>query len=55
MSEMSPRETDPTRSPVPTKESIGRMRSVIYWSFGVAVIFAGYYLTRVLRSSDVID
>ena len=55
MSEMSPQDTHPTLSPVRTEESIGTTRYVIYWSVVAAVIFAGYYLTRVLRSSDVID
>lgn len=55
MSEMSPQDTDPTLSPVRTTESIGTTRYIIYWSVGAAVIVAGYYLTRVLRSADVID
>jgi hypothetical protein len=40
---------------VRTKESIGITRYVVYWSVGTATTLAGYYLTRVLRSTDIID
>ena len=47
----------PARSlpPRPAKERLGRMRYVLYWSVGTALTLVGYYLTRVLRSTDIID
>ncbi len=38
-----------------TEEGIGMPRYVIYWSVAAAITFVGYYFTRVLRSSDIID
>ena len=38
-----------------SKESVGITRYVLYWSVGTALTVVGYYLTRVLRSTDVID
>jgi hypothetical protein len=38
-----------------TKDSIGITRYVLYWSLGTALTLVGYYVTRVLRSTDIID
>ena len=38
-----------------TKESVGITRYVLYWCVGTALTLVGYYLTRVLRSTDIID
>jgi hypothetical protein len=38
-----------------TKDSIGITRYVLYWSVGTALTLVGYYVTRVLRSTDIID
>ena len=37
------------------KERIGMTRYMFYWVAGATVTLAGYYLTRVLRSADIMD
>ena len=46
---------DSTMRTMRTKESVGITRYVLYWSVGTALTLVGYYLTRVLRSTDIID
>ena len=38
-----------------TKDSVGITRYMLYWSVGTALTLMGYYVTRVLRSTDIID